>query len=336
MPALVETQQVGKREDLRDILTIAEATDFPLLAMCKKYPGATNTLVSWGVDAYDPPNLAGIVDGADVKSYENPQKYRATLQNYVQWVRRTVMVGKLANESDVAGVGKAKEMAHGISKKMTELRRDIEAILGSDNDAQLQQSESQPYMTRGLGSWFSSSAQTTLPVPTSYLTPSGSINATATGSLTEANFKDVLQSIYLQLASSATLDMICGAALKRAISGFTQTQAASTNVALAIKSYTQPMESNKIIASIKIYEGDFNVVNLIPSPRLGYGSSTTQNIRNARGYIVDFSRFGIAFRQDPQVEPLSDSGGGPRAMVDAVFSTIHENPLIGAKFNATS
>lgn len=228
-------------------------------------------------------------------------------------------------------------MARSIDKKLEEIGRDIEVALGSDNDTQLEESEAKPYKLRGLGSYYSSTAQTVLPVPTNFLTPAASIDTTATASLTEALFKGVLESVYTQYGKSQDLPLICGTALKKAITGFTQTSSGSTNTQVAIRTFNQDISEKKITTNILVYEGDFNMVHLHTSLLLANtGTRTPSNAGKARGYVVPMDRVALSWGWQPKVTPLAQDGSGPRAMIEAVLGLIHKNPLIGGKFAATS
>jgi hypothetical protein len=334
MSQLVEINQEGRREDLADFISTADVKERPLLAMIPKGKELTNMLMEWQADKYDTPNLDGIADGVDVGEFENAAKDRSRIKNYCQKVRRTAMVGDIAeNVSNVAGA-KSGEMARSVMKKTEELSRDIEAILGSDNDAQEEVSKMVPYKTRGLGSWIKASAGSVLAVPAAYLTPSASINSTAMASLEEtAHFRPVLKSVFEQRGKSQNLTLVCGTALKEAITNFTQFRGGSTNTYGTIRTYNDKLDGKKITNSITAYEGDFNTVVIVPSLLLAQGTS---NAPTRRGYLLDFEFLQLRWNRMPRVKPLPDQGGGPRALVDAIFGLCYKNPLIGGKFAATS
>ncbi len=333
MPGLTEPNQVGKREMLADFISIADAKEKPLLAMLPKSRNLTNMLMQWQADAYAAPVLTGVADGKDVGEFENAAANRALIKNYCQKVRRTAMVGDIAeNVSNVAGA-KAGELARAVDKKLEELSRDIEAVLGSDNDAVEETSTATPYQTRGIGSWLKATAQTTLPVPTAFLTPAASVDTTAMASLTQSLFKGVLKSIFTQHGKSQNLTLVCGVALKETITGFTQFQGSTANTFGTIRAYNAKLDGGKITDSVTAFEGDFNTVLLHPSLLL---ASNTTNAPTRRGYVLAMDMLELRYNRMPRVKPLQDEGGGPRALVDAIFGLCYKNPLIGGKFAATS
>jgi hypothetical protein len=302
--------------------------------MIPKEQKLTNMRMDWQADLYAVPNSKGVADGVPVKNIENAAENRAKLSAYAQKFRRTAGVGTVAEEiSKVAGASEG-EMARSIDKKLEEIGRDIEVALGSDNDTQLEESEDKPYQLRGLGSWYSSAAQGTLPVPANYLTPAASINATVTPNLTEeGDIKPLLESVFTQYGKSQDLPLICGTALKRAFTRMTQTASGTQNTQISIRTFNQDISEKKVTSNVLIYEGDFNNVQLHTSLLLANtGTRVASAAGKARGYVVPMDRVALSWGWQPRVTPLAQDGSGPRAMIEAVLGLVHKNPLIGGKF----
>lgn len=319
---------------LFDLISLDDFKEKPLLAMIPKEQKLTNMLMTWQADTYDTPRVTGNADGVPVKNVENAAKNRALIQNYAQKFRRTAGVGSIAEEiSRVAGASEG-EMARSIDKKLEEIGRDMEATLGDDNEAQLEESEDKPYQTRSLGKWFLNSAQAVLPVNANFRTPAASIDTTATASLTEALFKGVLESVFTQYGKSQDLTLVLGTSLKKAITGFTQVASATTNTQVSIRTFNQNISEKKITTNILFYEGDFNNVQLHTSLLLAQSSAAA--VQKARGYLLALDRLALSWGWQPRIKPLPEDGSGPRAMIEAVLGLVHKNPLIGGKFAATS
>ena len=338
MAQIVEPNQVGKRELLFDFISLDDFKEKPLLAMIPKAQTLSNMRMDWQADLYDTPQTGGVADGVPVKNIENAAKDRSKLSAYAQKFRRTAGVGTTAEKiSKVAGASEG-EMARALDKKTEELSRDMEVALGSDNDTQLEESEAKPYQMRGLGSYLSATAQGVLPVPANFLTPAASINTTATASISEeADFKPVLESVFTQYGKSQDLTLVCGTALKRAITRMTQIASATTNTQIAIRTFNQDIDEKKITSNILFYEGDFNQVQLHTSLLLANtGTRTPSAAGKARGYLLALDRLALSWGWNPEVTPLANDGSGPRAMIEAVLGLIHKNPLIGGKFAAAS
>jgi hypothetical protein len=270
---------------------------------------------------------------ADVATFDDASSTRALLSGRAQKFRRSIKVDDFTQISDIAGIGKNKSFAHAVSKSLVELKRDIESAVCSDRDSQ-EQASTNPYRTRGLGSWISAS-QTDLPVPAAFRTPSGSINTTATGSLTETEVQSVLQSMYTVTGTMNNMMLVCGPELKRAISNFTRFAGGTDSKAgLSIRTFTQSAESKKLVASIDSFHGDFGVLDIVPS--LFNAKDQAQASQLRRGYVLSPDQIEIRFGRRPRFQELENAGGGQRALVDAIAALVCMNPKGLAKFAATS
>lgn len=337
MALLTINDQISKglREDLSDLIAVVDAKSKPLLALAKKGAELVNPDVhSWQADGYNTPSFDGVLSSDDVSTYDSPAAQRAKLSGRCQKFRRSIMVDDFAaNISDVAGVGRKKEMARGAAKSIEELGRDIEAAFCSDRDSQ-QQSGSNPYRTRGLGAWIASAAQSDLPVDSNYRTPAGSISSTATDSITEGSIQNLLQSIYEQTGTVKNLVLLCGPTLKRRFTEFTRTQAGSTNVALNVKTYNQDAAEKKITATIDMFEGDFGSLQLLPSLLLAQDGLAA--VQSRRGYIIDPEMVEVRYGRRPAFRELEDRGGGPRGIIDAIAGLVVHSPKGFGKIASTA
>jgi hypothetical protein len=290
---------------------------------------------SYLADGYNAPSTDGVVDSADVSEFSDATANRVLLSARAQKLRRTVRVSDFqANLADVAAIGRKKEFARATAKALTELKRDIEATISSDNES-VEGSGSVAYKTRGLGSWISSSAQTDLPVPASQRTPSASITNTATTALTESNLQNVLQSIYEQTGSQDRLILCAGPGLKKAITNFTRFTVNSTSNVFNLRQTAQAAGSDKLVSNISFYEGDFSTVEIVTSLFLAANASTDAE-KYARGYVMSPDHLMLRYGRRPRFQELEDQGGGPRGLVDAIVSLAVMSPKAMAKFNATA
>lgn len=327
----------GNREDLLDIISVVDAKNTPISSSVAKVGADLNNpgLYSYQADSYNSPEFGGVVDSADVSEFDDPTKNRVLLSARASKFRRTIRVSDFQqNVQDVAGVGKKKELARGTARAITELKRDIEAAISSDQDSR-EGSGSVSYRTRGLGEWIKATAQTDLPVPASQLTPSGSISGSTTAALTETILQDVLQSIYTQTGTTDRLVAVVGPALKKSITNFTRfTVNATTNV-FNLRQTAQAAASDRLVSNISFYEGDFSTVEIVPSLLLAAGASTDAE-KFARGYIVNPDHLLLRYGRRPAFRELQDGGGGPRGLVDAIVSLAVLTPKALGKFNGVS
>jgi len=324
----------GLREDLADVISVIDQKNTPVTSRIKAGSDLTNgSVFSWQADSYNDPSFDGVLTNADVTTFDDPAKNRVLLSGRAQKFRRSIKVDDFAqNVDNIAGVGKKKEMARGVSRALIELKRDMESAFCSSNDSQ-EQSGTNPYKTRGLGSWISSSAQTDLPVPASFRTPSASINTTATSSLTESDVAAVLQSVYEQTGTIDTMDLVTGPNLKKRFSEFTRYSSGS-NTALSTRQYTASLNDRTVISTVDTYIGDFGTINLVPT--LFNAKDAAAAVQSARGYLLNMDMLEIRYGRRPRFQELEDQGGGPRGLIDAIAALVCWNPKGLGEFAATS
>ena len=331
MPALFERSQVGKREDLADYIALVDAKDTPIVSMAPKGNKPGNTLLEWQADNMPSAVTTGSVDGVDVSSYENLNSGRALLQNYIQVFQRAIRVSPLAVDvSRVAGL--RDELAGMVAKGIKTLKRDMEATVSSDNDAQADNG-TVPYLTKALGTYISTTGGAGgTQIPSAFRTPSASINTTATASFAESDAQGVLTSIYGQTGQFKEYDCVVGTTLKRAFSNLLFTSSVSSDAtnnlaATAIRTFSRDANSDAYIASVDIFEGDFGRLKLHPS-------LFTPNA--FRGYVLDMDLLELRYTNMPEVRELPDAGGGPARLIKAVAGLVCKNPLGLGKFAAAS
>jgi hypothetical protein len=325
----------GVRENLTDFLTILEPEDTPKLSMLSKGKRPTNTYQEWQMDTLSAPAFGGVIEGTDVTQFANKAANRARAGNYIQLFRRPWMVSRIAEEIDVAGV--ANEVANAKMKCMREIKRDIEAMIGSDQDRQ-QDNGTVPYLSRALGAWISASGPSD--IPAAYRTPSASVNTTATASLTEDGFNSVFQSLFEVNGGKRSYTLFAGPSLKRAISKFQRQEGTTT-----AKSYqvTQDASEHRIDLNVEIYSGDFHTVTIIPdlfnglvSDSSGTGTFAPTNQSRARGYIIDPDLVSLGYMIGMESVELPDQGGGRRGFIHCVNTLMAKNPRGLGKFAASS
>lgn len=334
MPTSTSYNVTGDRELLFDYLTILEPEDCPKTSSFNKTPNVNNAYPQWQADNLANVDFAGVLEGQDVGAFNNEAANRARFGSYIQKFWRPWMVSDIQEASDPAGV--PSEVANSKTKAMRELKRNIEAAIGSDNDTQLDTGVV-PYKLRGLGEWIKATAQTTLPVPTNFLTPSANINTTATGSLGESAFNDVFQSIFQQNGGRRRYRLYAGPALKRAISKFQRAEGTTTSIPYTV---TQPATEKKVTLNVTIYDGDFHTVDVIPDMFNGLldgaAVNAAANQQKARGYVVDPEIVAMGTMLGVQSMELENQGGGRRGIVQTAVVLVVKNPRGLGKFAATS
>ena len=328
MAALFERSQKGKREDLADFISLVDAKDTPVTSMIPKGNKPGNTLLQFQADNMPTAVSTGSVDGADVSGYENLNSGRAVLSNYVQVFQRAIRVSPLSVDVSIVA-GLRDELAGMVAKGIKTLKRDMELTVCSDNAAQIDAGGTTPYLTKALGVWIANAAGSVAIIPTAYLTPTTSINTTATASFAETDAQGVLTSIYSETGQMKTYDTVVGPTLKRAFSNllYTANVSGAANTFASIRTLNRDAFSDTISSSVDMFEGDFGSLRLHP---------TLFNFDAFRGYVLDMDLLELRYTSLPQVTELPDAGGGPARLIKAVAGLVCKNPLGLGKFSASS
>lgn len=335
MAQLFERNQIGKREDLADYISLVDAKDTPFVSMAPKGSKPGNTYMQWQADNMPSAVSTGTIDGTDVGSndYQNLNSGRAILANYVQIFRRPVRVSPLSvNVSIVAGL--KDELAGQVAKGITVMKRDMELAFLSTNDGQVDTgSGGVPYLTKGLGTWISTGGGSVPAVPSAFRTPTGSINnASTSANMSETDVQNILTSIWNQTGVQRDYDCFVGSSLKRAFTNllFTSstTNAAAVGItATAIRTFNREADSETFMSSVDVFQGDFGTLRLHPDAFMP---------APYKGYVVPIDLTEIRYSSLPSVTELPNYGGGPARLIEAVAGLVVKNPLAFGKFDFAS
>ena len=119
--------QVGKKEEVSDIITILSPTETPALTMLGD-EATDNTLYQWQEDALAAPAVNAQVEGADAPAAS--QTATTMRSGTTQIFSKTVKVAGAANRMKMYGA--PKELARQMTKKSKEIKRDLEyALVGT-------------------------------------------------------------------------------------------------------------------------------------------------------------------------------------------------------------
>jgi hypothetical protein len=296
--------------------------------------------------------VGGVPDGLDVNLTSGVTNYvvgyRAELANYAQIYRRAIRVSKLTQDiADVAGV--RDELADNVAKAITGIKRDMEVTMTSNQVSQLDTgNQTVAYRTAGAQTWISNAGTgTPTPgdIPSIFRTPSASIvgSGTALGtSLTDAIVQGLLKSIFDQTGHYTSFDCIVGTDLKRAFTGLLGTTSLTTTStvgvtgagATKVQTFQRDAAADTYIQSLDVFQGDFGTVRLHPTTFLGTVSGTVYTPAPWRGLVLDMNLLEVRYGGNvAQVTPLTDNGGGPGRLIEAVAGLVVGNPLGLGKFN---
>jgi len=238
------TSDVGRREDLSDIIYRISPTQTPTLSRSGKAK-ATNTLHEWQVQelaavATTPWNAQVEGDDASAKAVT----VTARLTNRTQISTKTVIVSGSEQASNTAGV---KDMlGYQLSLASLEIKRDMEAGLTQSDVL-----ATSPRQSRGLRGWVVDNVNRNGGTLASYTGNTGYSTGTLR-SFAESQVKDVLQQVYTAGGMPDTI--MLPPALKQTFSGFTG------NATRMDKS-----EDAKVYAAVDFYVSDFGTLEAVPN-----------------------------------------------------------------------
>jgi len=171
---LLESSQIGKREDLSDLIATADRKNTPFYNSARKGAIPKNVVFQWQMDKYNDPvadtsetssgsgnDLTGVsstIDGTDalLDGGFADSNTRKLAQNYVHTFDKTVGIGFLAEDvSNIAGA--PSELARSVARRIVEVKREIEKHMLSRSNAVTQvtgsNSNATGYKTKALGSF---------------------------------------------------------------------------------------------------------------------------------------------------------------------------------------
>lgn len=313
------------REDLEDVIRQVTPKATPLLSGADTIK-VTSTKHEWPVDELGDISFSGRRESEDFTDFKNQHESLFRMDNRIQSFPETYNVTLV--QQAVATAGLSDQIAASKTKAVLRQKIAVESCIGSDNDKQTATAAVNDKM-RALGDWIDSSGPSD--VDAKYRTPSGSINATATASLTEALVQGVIGSVYEQTGEQdQVMRLVAGRVLKRAVSDFQRASAATYQV-------TQMAGDKTITLDVRTLDTDAGLIHIIPTNYNGRAEKTAPTAASrVRGYLYfpDMLKLGVLI--PPFIQELEDQGGGPRGFLDWVVTIVPANMLAFAKFNATS
>lgn len=302
---------IGNREDLSGLVAMLEAKDTPLLSIASQST-AKATYHEWIVDKLETPDLNTVNEGADVTSFSDAFNKVARLGNRTGHFRRDWRVSK---EQEIVNSAGKQDAARAVSKKLVELKRDVEKRFLSDEDLATENGTT-ANAPRGLGDWLDSAGPSD--VAADYRTPAGSILSAAP---TEITLNDVIASIFTINGAMNNLTLLAGTTLRKRVSEFTRTD---NNASETVYNSVQYTDTKKITLAVNIFDSDFGLLNVINGNPQCMPAAT-------RGYVINPAYVGVATLMPTGNVRLEDQGGGPRGYVDCMETLIVRDPRAHGK-----
>lgn len=345
MPALTEPQIIGKRQDLSDLIYLADVKTTPGLSMIKKGKKLTNMLYDFIVKSLGARKKGGVPDGKDISAFD-AQSPKRQLQARGEVFRRAPMVGFIAQlisqNGGIAGV--SNEMDEAVADQVIEHKRDMEKELWSNQDSRPDDGVNGSQF-RGLGRWIYDGASTLvidsqdlspttgyyeLPVPADIRTPSNQIYTGSIASMTEDQLGALIQAKFENTGASSELDGFVTPVIKNRIGFFSRYTANATGYTPNVYVTTGKLVGNTLFGvTIDVYRSDWGTFRLHPVLVDFMPTAYT-------GFFLDMDQVRMRVLSMEAHLELPNLGGGPREMIQSIWSVYAGDPRAHSKIDGTA
>ncbi len=283
----------GKREDLQDAIYDISPTTTPFMSTIGRTK-AKATYHEWQTD-----NLADVdSDNAQLEGADAVAPALATTEKVGNRTQISDKVVQVSTTDDVVDkAGRTTETAYQLAKASSELKRDMETILLS-NQAQDAGSSSTARKLQGMQAWVTTN----------------DVTATGTGGVTtfdEEDLKDAMLEAYDQGGEPSML--LVSPKNKVQVSSFT---------GIAEQRYQAPKSSpTTIIGTADVYLSDFGTLNVVPDRFLD----------DACALFVDPSMANVAYLRPFKKTKLAKTGDSEKHLMNVEYTLVVKNEKAHAK-----
>ncbi len=288
-PPAITYDQVGKVEDVSDIIGLISPWDTPAYSSFSKR-SAHNTLVEWQEDALRAPAANAKVEGTDttIEAW-NPT---VMVQNRTQIFENSAQVSDTAMAVDL--YGRANEMDWQVLKKGREQRRDIEHAFVGTKQTAVAGDASTARQLAGVQALISASTT--------------SANGGTARAFTEALVLAVHQLTYKEGGDPDTMmvspahSIIVADFAYRASGGATERQ-------------RDLLDSTRLVNVVEFYRSPFGEVRVVINKWIA-----TDNV-----VLLETDRWSIPTLRPMRSVPLAKTGSNEKRLIDCELSLAHEN-----------
>jgi hypothetical protein len=288
-------QSIGNREDLTDVIYNISPTDTPFMSSVGKTK-ATAVYHEWQTDALAAAvaNNAA-VEGADATSLTVTPTAR--VGNRTQISTKTVQIAGTQESVDKAG--RKSEKAYQLAKASSELKRDMEKTLLSNNVAAAGNSSTARTLG-GLQAWLGTNAV----LGASGTAGSGGTTARVSGTdaaFTEAMLKSAVKQAFVQGGNPSVL--MVTPTQKQVVSGF---------AGIAAQRYEAPSNApTTIVGAADVYLSDFGTLSVVPNRFMTADSGDGGEV----AFVLDPEYAAVAYLRPFQTNELAKTGDSEKTQL---------------------
>ncbi len=317
MPGMNEANQVGKRQELPNVITNIQPGDTPVMSMIKAGARPLQMLGTVVAEQYQDVAFAGTLDGTPVTAFgavdRDPMKVTG------QYWRKGWSVSTLADVTTAAGVG-TNEAGHQQVGALLLLKRMVELALCSAQDSAVE-SGSTPWTTRGILGWLdvAVSGVGDYAIPERVRPTAATKYSGVASSFGESDLRSLFTAAFKQRKTMLDLVGVVGPTLRNYIDDF-------TSVLKSSSSASQPrtifrVEGNSTYLN-KVTDIEFSSgkATLITSTFLDYTAATgaPSAVTDGTGFFFDPSMFDMGWMKPIANTNLAPDGSGVRGYIDGV------------------
>ena len=286
-------ESVGNREDLTDVIYNISPTDTPFMSSVGKTK-ATAVYHEWQTDSLaDATTANAVVEGADASSATLAPTTR--VGNRTQISQKTIQIAGTLESVDKAG--RKSEKAYQLSKASSELKRDMEKILLS-NQAAVTGDASTARKLGSLQAW----------LETNYVGAgtAGADGTTARVSGTDAAFtetmlKNAVKAAYEQGGNPSVL--MVTPTQKQVVSGF---------AGIAEQRYQAPSNApTTIVGAADVYLSDFGTLSVVPNRFMSADADDDGEV----AFVLDPEYASIAYLRPFATNELAKTGDSEKTQL---------------------
>jgi len=301
------------REDVMDKIWDISKIPLPFTDMIGT-SSAKNSYKEWTTDELAAPDLNNaVVDGSDASG--NNTALGKRVGNHHQISDKVVRVSFRADASDT--IGRTKELAYQLMRRQQELKRDVEAIVLSNQASVADNGDAVAGKVGTLPSWLTSTHINGTAGGynfTTGLTVARTPDAAAVA-LTEDDIRDAVESIYSDGGDPTKLMTV--PSIIRKISEYLFTS--SARVATIMSDQGKSRESAAALGSVNVFVTDFGTLTMIPNRLQQVYTATTPA---ADVFILDPEYLSMCYLQGYRTEMLAKTGLAENRQMSVDWSLI--------------
>ena len=291
------------REDFADVIYNIAPTDCPLMSNIGR-DTAKQTYTEWQTDDLATPNTANAVIEGDDAPANDTFVPTNRVGNHTQISRKVVQVSGTVESVGLAGIKSM--LGYQMAKKAKELKRDMEAIVTSDQVAVVG-NNSTPRKLAAVGAWiisnFHSVGTGTAATPPAMSSGSDGYPNVAPGAagvktlFSEPALKGMIQRVWAKGGDIDDCFVMVGPYNKTVISTF-------QGIATRYRD-TSPGKQAQIIGAADVYVSDFGTVTVVPN----------RFQPEDRVYLIDPSQLALTYLRSFRTIPLAKSGDNTKRLL---------------------